>query len=97
MDPLKGEMAFVRKDAWVMKSMGAKKFTEKPKTISKTNGPILLFHKEEETAFHRNMKVRKNDLVRLDQKLHTPRSSMRGSIDRAFYQNSFITDKTGDR
>ncbi|OGP91233.1 MAG: hypothetical protein A2156_10565 [Deltaproteobacteria bacterium RBG_16_48_10] len=84
MDPLKGEIALVRKDARVLKSMGAIKFTEKPETISEMEGPVLLVHKKEKTAFHGDMMVRKNDLARFDQKLRSSWSSMRRSIDRAF-------------
>lgn len=58
MDSFKGEIAFIGEDARVMKSMGAIEFTEKPETISKMKGPVLLFSKKEETAFHRNVTVR---------------------------------------
>jgi hypothetical protein len=47
-------------------------------------------------AFHGDVAVSGDDLVRFDQKLGSALSSLWGTIDRSLQQDSFKTDETGD-
>jgi hypothetical protein len=96
MNPFKGEVAFVGENARITKSMWLVKPAEKPEPVSHMELGILLFQKKEEMAFHGDVAVSGDDLVRFDQKLGSALSSLWGTIYRSLQQDLFKTDETGE-
>jgi hypothetical protein len=57
MDLFKGKVAFVRKPAWIMKSMRGIKFTQKTKAIPHSKQRIFLLKENEEKPIYRDTTV----------------------------------------
>jgi hypothetical protein len=96
MNPFKGEVAFVGENARITKPMWLVKPAEKPEPVSYMEMGVLLFQKKEEMAFHGDVAVSGDYLVRFDQKLGSALSSLWGTIYRSLQQDSFKTNETGD-
>jgi hypothetical protein len=95
-NPFKQKIAFVGESAWIMKSMGAIKFTPESKAIPRLEGLMVLLQKDEKPAFDSDMLVGVNDLLSANPQLRSPMGLLRGTIERPFERNPIEPNEAGN-
>jgi hypothetical protein len=95
-DPLKGEMAFIRESTGVTKSTRGIKSAREAKEISHSKGVVFFFEEDEEKTLRAEVAIQQNDLLRANTQLGSPPGVFRRALDNSLQGYSFQAGETGD-